>query len=1187
MKSTITPTAGSRPEFSLKHLSLAIVMAFGTSTFALSAAAIDALPQQGEVISGAARISQDGSSLRIDTSTPRTGIDWQKFSIGPDNKVHVQQPDGSSVTLNRVTGGNPSNIYGVLTSNGKLILLNPAGIWFGPNSRVSANALIAGAGMITDEQLKAFAESGKLDIQLKGLVRNDGQISVHDNGVVALLGAQVENRGVIQARKGQVTLATGPQASLDFQGDGLISLAVGGTAGEKDSVDPSLKGGVDNTGHIDVGDGVVAMSAQRAAKHLDSVVSVGGAVIADSVSNQGGTIVLGNADHTHVSGTLSARGSDGGNIKVLGNEVSVASTAKVDASGTQGKGGSVAVGGGFQGKGSPSATRTTVDKGAQLSADGAREGGQVVAWSDGTTRFAGKASAKGGVKGGVIETSGNTLNIARDAIIDASGGQQAGLWLLDPHVANISNIDNGTDISAQTIVDTLANNDVRVEASDRINVNAPIVAKDVAAGKSLALIASGNVGQVSTYEGTDKHNDSGSVYIKAPILLKDGNLYINATGDVRLIDDALAGQTGDAAWNRRAIIDVGKGVVWIKTANTASVSQDANTAVVGTQVALQGASVRMDSALNHAGVLAGKATNGVFTFNQTNATGTTTGSVTAPYSGENLTGVTAQQIKYVGSQDVVADGNNYKEVLLDANNQAFDYMVFEATGFVDENGNEIPVNILLGYLDSSDYLVSGLKFTDSQGIHWELKPNSTNATLTTVIREGQVVDDLPVGFSFDANKGRVVVSNANGQTNAGWGVAEYNIDGPLNPDEIQHSSQTGASEQLVIGLGDKVKSANVTFGWLMNDQNWSQPKSPTPLLERARVHFLETQQAPESAIDLKAQRANLDLTVDDQSRTYGDSNPAFTDSGLIARPDAEAVKAVDSFVDRQLQQDRLNPTVDHTTAATERSNVGSYDINGQVGADEYVSKRYVVNTQAGTLVIKPAPLVVDVHDKAKDEGQPDPALTYDAKGWKFADDDKPFTLDRAPGEQAGNYSIFEKDGQRLVSANYEITVNNGVLTINGPVAEDPPVIPDPLPQPDPQPQPQPQPQPEGPAAPVPPANPAEPAEPAPTNPLPQPSSNRAASPALAQAPGNERCTPVESPSAVIANHTASPAIVRTYSVQLICKPRSHGSAEQQLPDKADLLDYANRLIDHGTYPFPEWNRSVMPKVIDHSAKGGE
>ncbi len=1177
MKSTTTHSCAPLPQFSLKHLSLAIVLALGASGFALSTLASDALPQQGEVISGAASISQDGSKLRIDTHTPRTGINWQKFSIGPDNQVHVQQPDGSSVTLNRVTGGNPSNIYGMLTSNGKLILLNPAGIWFGPNARVSANALIAGAGMITDEQLKAFAESGKLDIQLKGLVRNDGEISVHDNGVVALLGAQVENRGVIQARKGQVTLATGPQASLDFQGDGLISLAVGGTAGEKDSVDPSLKGGVDNAGHIDVGDGVVAMSAQRAAKHLDSVISVGGAVIADSVSNQGGTIVLGNADHTQVSGTLSAKGSDGGQIKVLGNEVSLASTAKVDASGTQGKGGSVAVGGSFQGKGSsPSANSTTVEKGAQLIADGAREGGQVVAWSDGTTRFAGKASAKGGAKGGVIETSGKTLNITRDAKIDASGGQQAGLWLIDPLVANISNIDNGTDISAQTIVDTLANNDVRVEASDRINVNAPIVAKDVAAGKSLALIASGNVGQVSTYEGTDKHNDSGSVYIKAPILLKDGNLFINATGDVRLIDDALAGQTGDAAWNRRAIIDVGKGVVWIKTANTASVSQDANTAVMGAQVALQGASVRMDSALNHAGVLAGKATNGVFTFNQTNAIGTTTGTVTAPYSGETLNGVTAQQIKYVGSQDVVADGNNYKEVLLDANNQAFDYMVFEATGFVDKNGNEIPADVLLRYLDSSDYLVSGLKFTDSQGIRWELKPNSANANLTTVMRDGQPVDDLPVGFSFDANKGRVVVSNANGQTNAGWGVAEYNIDGPLNPDEIQHSSQNGSSEQLVIGLGDKVTSANVTFGWLMNDQYWSQPNSPTPLLERARVHFLETQQAPDSAIDLKAQQANLDLKVNDQTRHYGDDNAAFGNSGLIAQQNAGAVKEVDSFVDRQLQQDRLNPAISYSTDATNRSNVGTYDIKGHLASDEYVSKRYVVDTQAGKLVIKPAPLVVDAHDQAKNAGQPDPALTYDAKGWKFAEDEKAFTLDRAPGEQPGNYSIFEKDGQRLVNANYEITFNNGVLTISGPVAEDPPPVPDP--------QPQPQPQPQAPSIPAPPATPA---DPTPVDALPQPSANRAATPAQAQAPGNERCTPVESPSAVIANHTASPAIVRTYSVQLICKPRSHGSAQEQLPDKTDLLDYANRLIDHGTYPFPEWNRSVMPRVIDSSSKGGK
>jgi hypothetical protein len=218
----------------------------------------------------------------------------------------------------------------------------------------------------------------------------------------------------------------------------------------------------------------------------------------------------------------------------------------------------------------------------------------------------------------------------------------------------------------------------------------------------------------------------------------------------------------------------------------------------------------------------------------------------------------------------------------------------------------------------------------------------------------------------------------------------------------------------------------------------------------------------------------------------------------------------------------------------------------------------VLDTHAGTLVIKPAPLVVTAHDQAKDVGQQDPTLTYDTRGWKFSEDEREFKLDRVHGEKPGNYSIFEKDGERLVSANYEVTFNNGVLTINGPVAQDP--VDPPVPS-------------SPPALPV----------PAPADGQPQPVANRA-DPAVAQAPSDERCTPLESPSAVIVNHTASPAIVRTYSVQLICKPRSNGTAQQQLPDQAELLDYANRLIDHGTYPFPEWNRSVMPKTIEKQAK---
>ncbi|MDT1028304.1 hypothetical protein RNH99_30360, partial [Pseudomonas paraeruginosa] len=75
-----------------------------------------------------------------------------------------------------------------------------------------------------------------------------------------------------------------------------------------------------------------------------------------------------------------------------------------------------------------------------------------------------------------------------------------------------------------------------------------------------------------------KRNDSGSIYINAPILLKDGHLYIAASGDV-LLNNTTGSQTGDAGYMGRAIIDVGNGTVWIKTSKSASVIQQEGTAL--------------------------------------------------------------------------------------------------------------------------------------------------------------------------------------------------------------------------------------------------------------------------------------------------------------------------------------------------------------------------------------------------------------------------------------------------------------------------------------------------------------------------------------------------------------------------------------------------------------------------------
>ncbi|WP_236198803.1 MBG domain-containing protein [Pseudomonas pseudonitroreducens] len=1340
--------ASAHSPLRLKRLAIAVALASLGACFPLAGIA-DNLPQGGTVIGGQATISSQGKGMDVNTSSPRTAIDWKSFNVGPDHRITFNQPDGKSVTLNRVTGTDPSKIYGAVTSNGQLILVNPNGLMIGPNAHLSSSALVASAGFLTDEQARLFAQTGKLDVQLTGNVTHQGRITVHDNGMVALLGAQVNNAGVIQAKKGFVQLATGPRATLDFHGDGLLSIGINGEPGEASSVNGDVSGGVTHSGEIDVGNGVVAMSAARAAKHLDSVINVSGSVAANSVSSDGGTIVLGNAARTQVSGSLSAKGASGGTVKVLGDEVNVAGTARIDASGTRGAGGKVLVGGSFQGKGSEQRARSTsVAKGAELRADGQTQGGQVVVWSDGQTHFAGHASARGQQQGGVVETSGRQLRVTSDATVDTRGAVK-GTWLLDPETVNIvsdAQADSATGVSsgsatgpstadlwnvaASAIVNGLANGNVEVSASQRINVNSAIVATNIGQDgngqpATLALIATGNPVQGRSYEGADLSSDSGSVHINAPILLKDGNLFIAATGDIRL-------NNAGADYGQRAIIDVGNGIAWLRTSNVASIIQQDGTALMGGQVALEGASVRMDSDLNYAGRLAGKASNGVFRFNQTNASGTTTtGTVTAPYSGETLTGVTAQQLVYRGYQDVVADpsqtwGANTRQVTLQTQDgSSFDYLVFEATGYVTPDGKggyrEIDPAVLLNYLDSSDYLVSGLTFKDSAGITWRITPDANQPTLSSVIRidtdGNRSSASLPVGFSFSANGGLQVVSTLHEH---GWGVESYSaIQGASDQKEIQHNAQDGRSQQLIVDLGTKVDSLDALISNLINDTPWLQKADTSgpslapgeQALERGRVHFYETvdKTAEPGVILNHAAQATVSVTADDQSREYGEANPTLTQT-TARDSSAQAVKSVDDYVNQQLGRSGIQAGAPSTTAtATSDVKPGGYEITNQISADERSQGRYRIEDNQGTLTVRqaelkvkadehskvygdqdpaltyqvsgqklgedaanlvagnlarsagenvgdygihqgavaslsgnyrlsyegnllhitpaqlevtaqdqtkvygdrdpalaysvsglkngdkadavlnggdlqresgenvrpqgyaigqgslalssanytllfkdgtlqitPARLVVSADDKSKVQGQADPQLTHQVSGLKNGDsaDIARGSLSRAPGEETGSYAIGQGTPFNAGS-NYTVVFRDGTLTISGPLA------------------------------PLEPVNPVVPGS-APT-----------ALPVTAQSPGNTRCDALESPSAVSANYTVSPAVARTYSVQLICKPRSYGNQQSTTADLRDVLTYANSLFKDGKLIVPDWNRSVIPHDLPAPGKGGK
>src|SRR5262249_27112458 len=94
-------------------------------------------PTGGQVVGGQATITNPSATGMVITQTSQSAIiDWQQFSIGANEYVQFVQPSSSSVVLNRVVGGSPSSIFGSLTANGQIFLINTNGVFFGKGASV-------------------------------------------------------------------------------------------------------------------------------------------------------------------------------------------------------------------------------------------------------------------------------------------------------------------------------------------------------------------------------------------------------------------------------------------------------------------------------------------------------------------------------------------------------------------------------------------------------------------------------------------------------------------------------------------------------------------------------------------------------------------------------------------------------------------------------------------------------------------------------------------------------------------------------------------------------------------------------------------------------------------------------------------------------------------------------------------
>ncbi len=436
-----------REGFRPKLIALSVAACFGVSaTHSL------ANPTGGTVSSGSASVASSGNTLTV-TNSANAIINWQSFSIGVNEITQFLQSSSGSAVLNRVVGANgvipQSVIDGVLSSNGRVFLLNQSGVVIGSTGRIDVAGFVASSLNLSDQDFL----NGQLrftEVPGAGGVSNAGVIQAASGGRVFLVAPNVENTGAISAPQGQIVLAAGKSVELVSEGSPFVTVRV--TADAEQAL--NLGKLIADSGRIDMSGALVRQAgiAQadsavvgangeiRLVATKDLTLDAGSVTTANGPS--GGSVLLQAQGGTNlISGTVEAKGSagQGGTVQALGVRVGVIGNGVIDASGDAG-GGTVLVGGDAHGANPDvqNAERTLIGPDGVIRADAQTtgDGGRVIVWADGDTRFYGSISARGGSQsgnGGFVETSGKLgLDIQGGRVDTRAPNGQWGTWLLDP-----------------------------------------------------------------------------------------------------------------------------------------------------------------------------------------------------------------------------------------------------------------------------------------------------------------------------------------------------------------------------------------------------------------------------------------------------------------------------------------------------------------------------------------------------------------------------------------------------------------------------------------------------------------------------------------------------------------------------------------------------------------------------------
>jgi filamentous hemagglutinin family protein len=435
-------------------------------------------PTGHTVVHGHATVKEVGNLLKIRNS-PNAVINWQSFSIGANEITRFIQQSRNSAVMNRVTGTNglvaPSEILGTLKSNGKVYLLNSAGVLFGAGSRVDVAGLVASSLKLSDSDFQAnllrFTDGAGA-----GKVENYGNITTGRGGEVYLVGSAVTNGGVISSPEGHVVLAAGKQVELVNPGTPDLRVEINAPDNE-----------LLNLGDIVAESGRIGIYA--------GLINNSGTIRADSAVAEGGKILLKatKAVTLESSSVLDASGAGGGTIEVLAkNGGTVNVDGRLDASAPRnGDGGFIET----------SADTVKVADGTVVTTKAAR--GETGVWLiDPVNDY--RIGADGDISGAQLST---TLNSTSFEVISDNGGTSG-----------------SGDIYVEEPVTWSSNNRLTLLARNNIFVDQEV--KNTGSGS--ARFYAGWDGNVSAPMVVC----CGSIYLDAPVTLSQstGELWLVAGG---------------------------------------------------------------------------------------------------------------------------------------------------------------------------------------------------------------------------------------------------------------------------------------------------------------------------------------------------------------------------------------------------------------------------------------------------------------------------------------------------------------------------------------------------------------------------------------------------------------------------------------------------------------------------------